>query len=191
MPGGESAAITGAPAAAAAASCPAILVEFVVGGAVQWRRSLAAVDDDMETRFLRAMRSQLDFSLDVPNKGACLELSLTKGARLDLSLDVPNKGVRIRADSACDGVCPRAEREGGDALFHFLTRVEAFIVIGLHLIWGGLREQDIHREVLASMLQLLLLLLLFIFSRPVLVLQGLSREYCGISLLSSARRPSP
>ncbi|KAI8466921.1 MAG: hypothetical protein J3K34DRAFT_524164 [Monoraphidium minutum] len=37
---------------------------------VVWRRRLADVDDDMESRYLRAARSTLEFSLDVPAMGA-------------------------------------------------------------------------------------------------------------------------
>jgi hypothetical protein len=34
-----------------------------------WRKTLAQVDDDLESRYLAAKRDQLDFVLSVPNHG--------------------------------------------------------------------------------------------------------------------------
>ena len=52
---------------------PAIEVVALRGGEVAWATQLADVDDDLESRYLRAARSSLDFALDVPGMGAfCL-----------------------------------------------------------------------------------------------------------------------
>ncbi|KAG2443092.1 hypothetical protein HYH02_009506 [Chlamydomonas schloesseri] len=49
---------------------PHIVVEYLVGGRCVWRRPLVEVDDDLETRYVRAAQARLEFSLDVPGKGA-------------------------------------------------------------------------------------------------------------------------
>ncbi|PNW82785.1 hypothetical protein CHLRE_06g294050v5 [Chlamydomonas reinhardtii] len=49
---------------------PHIVVEYMVGGRCVWRRPLVEVDDDLETRYVRAAQARLEFSLDVPGKGA-------------------------------------------------------------------------------------------------------------------------
>ncbi len=45
-------------------------MEFLSGARPLWRRSLAEVQDDMESLYLRAQRAQLDFTVAVPGKGA-------------------------------------------------------------------------------------------------------------------------
>lgn len=48
---------------------PDILVERYHGCEQCWRRLLAQVDDDLESRYLAAKRDQLEFVLSVPNHG--------------------------------------------------------------------------------------------------------------------------
>lgn len=48
---------------------PDILVERCHGGEQCWRKMLAQVDDDLESRYLAAKRDQLEFVLSVPNHG--------------------------------------------------------------------------------------------------------------------------
>lgn len=48
---------------------PDLIVERLQGAATCWRRTLVEVDDDLESRYLRAQRSTLDFELLVPNHG--------------------------------------------------------------------------------------------------------------------------
>ena len=46
-------------------SNPEIVIEHISNGSMVWRRSLAEVDDDMQTRYIRAQRSELPFTLQV------------------------------------------------------------------------------------------------------------------------------
>jgi hypothetical protein len=48
---------------------PDILVERYHGCEQCWRKMLAQVEDDLESRYLAAKRDQLDFVLSVPNHG--------------------------------------------------------------------------------------------------------------------------
>lgn len=48
---------------------PEVVVEFTCGSRLLWRRSLAEVEDDMESMYLRAQRAKLEFSVNVPGKG--------------------------------------------------------------------------------------------------------------------------
>jgi hypothetical protein len=48
---------------------PDILVERYHGCEQCWRKTLAQVDDDLESRYLAAKRDQLEFVLSVPNHG--------------------------------------------------------------------------------------------------------------------------
>lgn len=48
---------------------PEIIVEHVSAGSLTWRRNLAEVDDDMESKYLKAQRSQMEFAMVVPNMG--------------------------------------------------------------------------------------------------------------------------
>eukprot|EP00798_Chlamydomonas_sp_ICE-L_P006652 gene6652-3314_t len=49
---------------------PNIVIEYLRGTRVMWRRDLADVEDDMETRYLQAARSNFEFTLMVPGRGA-------------------------------------------------------------------------------------------------------------------------
>jgi hypothetical protein len=55
---------------------PDILVERYHGCEQCWRRTLAEVDDDLESSYLAAKRDQLDFVLSVPNHGELIVLQL-------------------------------------------------------------------------------------------------------------------
>ncbi|PRW58303.1 Structural maintenance of chromosomes flexible hinge domain-containing 1 [Chlorella sorokiniana] len=48
---------------------PEILLRYQVDSRTVWQRRLAEVDDDMETRLLRAQQAELPFTLQVPDKG--------------------------------------------------------------------------------------------------------------------------
>ncbi|GLC56261.1 hypothetical protein PLESTB_001085700 [Pleodorina starrii] len=48
---------------------PEICVEYLVGSRQVWRRQLAEVDDDLESRYVRAAQAKLEFELEVPGKG--------------------------------------------------------------------------------------------------------------------------
>lgn len=48
---------------------PHIVVEYLVGSRVAWRRALSHVEDDLETRYVRAARAKMEFALVVPGKG--------------------------------------------------------------------------------------------------------------------------
>lgn len=50
---------------------PDLLVERLQGDSTCWTKSLVKVDDDLESRYLRAQRSHLEFELSVPNHGEC------------------------------------------------------------------------------------------------------------------------
>ncbi len=40
-----------------------------MGSRVAWRRALSHVEDDLETRYVRAARAKMEFALEVPGKG--------------------------------------------------------------------------------------------------------------------------
>lgn len=42
---------------------PEIVIEHIRDGNLAWSRSLADIEDDMQTRYLRAQRSELPFTL--------------------------------------------------------------------------------------------------------------------------------
>ena len=48
---------------------PQVMVECWVGQKLAWSQDLAAVDCDLETRFLRCQQAELPFNLSVPDKG--------------------------------------------------------------------------------------------------------------------------
>ncbi|EFJ52379.1 hypothetical protein VOLCADRAFT_86759 [Volvox carteri f. nagariensis] len=48
---------------------PTIIVEYLVGSQQVWRRALAEVDDDLESRYVRAAKARMEFEVDVPGKG--------------------------------------------------------------------------------------------------------------------------
>lgn len=48
---------------------PAIVLQRMADTSVVWERRLTEVEDDMETRMLRAQRAELTFMLQVPDKG--------------------------------------------------------------------------------------------------------------------------
>lgn len=50
---------------------PNITLEYLTEGRSMWKRRLVEVDDDLETRMLRAQKSELQFTLEVPNKVSC------------------------------------------------------------------------------------------------------------------------
>ncbi|PNH02580.1 Structural maintenance of chromosomes flexible hinge domain-containing protein 1 [Tetrabaena socialis] len=49
---------------------PNIVVEYVLGSRQVWRRPLAQVQDDLESRYVRAAGAKMEFELEVPGKGA-------------------------------------------------------------------------------------------------------------------------
>jgi hypothetical protein len=52
---------------------PDVRVERLLpNGSCCWARQLVSVDDDLESRYLAAQRSKLEFSLTVPNHGAAV-----------------------------------------------------------------------------------------------------------------------
>lgn len=56
----------------------------VTAAAMRWRRRLSDVDDDMESRYLRAARSTLEFTLDVPSMGGLMHgCGLTLAAEME------------------------------------------------------------------------------------------------------------
>ncbi|GFR47073.1 hypothetical protein Agub_g8760, partial [Astrephomene gubernaculifera] len=48
---------------------PSIVIEHLVGSRLAWRRQLAEVDDDLESRYVRGAKSKLEFELEVPGRG--------------------------------------------------------------------------------------------------------------------------
>eukprot|EP00884_Botryococcus_braunii_P005311 jgi/Botrbrau1/14781/Bobra.0284s0014.2 len=48
---------------------PSILLECWSGGKLCWKRLLNDIDDDMESLYLKAKKSEFEFTLDVPGKG--------------------------------------------------------------------------------------------------------------------------
>jgi hypothetical protein len=47
---------------------------LLASGSCCWARQLVQVEDDLESRYLAAQRSKLDFALDVPNHGKPLSV---------------------------------------------------------------------------------------------------------------------
>ena len=51
---------------------PDIRVERLTCASLRWASQLSAVSDDLESRYLAAARSSMDFALDVPGHGVPL-----------------------------------------------------------------------------------------------------------------------
>lgn len=55
---------------------PDITLQYISESRTMWTRRLVEVDDDLETKMLRAQKSELPFTLDVPGK-VTMQLSCT------------------------------------------------------------------------------------------------------------------
>jgi hypothetical protein len=62
-------------------AAPEVVVEYLAGARLLWRRNLAEVGDDMETMYLGAQRARLDFTVNVPGKGGRRAPRLGRGSR--------------------------------------------------------------------------------------------------------------
>ncbi len=58
---------------AASPETPEIVIEHICNGSTAWSHNLAEIDDDMQTRYIRAQRAELLFTLQVSshNIAAC------------------------------------------------------------------------------------------------------------------------
>ncbi|KXZ46758.1 hypothetical protein GPECTOR_41g723 [Gonium pectorale] len=71
-PGGAAGGARGDPAPGflpGGEAVPNIVVEYLDGGQPAWQRRLMDVDDDLESRYVRAAKAKLEFALEVPGKG--------------------------------------------------------------------------------------------------------------------------
>jgi hypothetical protein len=90
---------------------PNVRVERLLpNGSCCWARQLASVEDDLESRYLAAQRSKLEFSLTVPNHGAAgcflwfavlVAVARWHSTRVRKLLTVPNHGAAAVFAAGC------------------------------------------------------------------------------------------
>jgi hypothetical protein len=85
---------------------PDLLVERLLpSGTCCWSKTLVEVEDDLESRYLAAQRSKLEFALTVPNHGACcLLLACADGDALEPVLTACMRRAIYAAAGRVEGV---------------------------------------------------------------------------------------